>query len=205
MLRKIGLGIFGVLLLAFSVTPAQAQWAIGGSYEIRNQAPETGFGARVEKGISLPIPLVDLGVRATVSHFSEDNSIPRGEEGDFSFDREITSIDYGVTVLGKLELGLVKPYLGIGIGGSSSDMSIDNIDAGDVANPPEPEEINESEFTYHGLIGGEIGLVPVLNPFIEYRINDYSASMDLQSNQNEFEKSIKESNGRLIFGVTLRF
>lgn len=208
MLRKISAGIFGLLIVFATVSSTQAQFAIGGSYEIRNEVPETGFGVRIEKGISLPVPLINLGIRASASHFSKDNRITRSDGGaNFSFDREVTSIDYGVTLLGKVQLGFVKPYIGLGIGGTKSNMNIDDITSPDLPDTqlPDPDDIDKSEFTYHGLIGGEFSIIPLLNPFIEYRVNDYSASMNLQSSRQQLEESIQESNGRIMFGITLRF
>ena len=210
MFRKLSTFLLGVLIFFGTFTTAQAQFGIGGSYEIRNQTPETGFGVRIEKGIGLPIPLVKLGVRASASHFSKDNQITRDNGVSFEYDRSVTSIDYGVTLLGKVQLGFVKPYVGVGVGGTRSNMEIDNIrdiqdtdpnlpDAGDL------DDIEKSEFTYHGIIGGEFSLIPLLNPFIEYRVNNYSPSLNIESSQDQIEESIKGSNGRIMFGVMLRF
>jgi opacity protein-like surface antigen len=203
MFRKLSALFFGILFVFATVSTTQAQFGIGGSYEIRNQDPETGFGLRVEKGISLPIPLLKLGVRASVSHFSKQNQLTLSRQNqDINYDREIRAIDYGASILGKVQLGFVKPYIGVGIGGTRKSFEI-NVDESVTA--IQSEEQDKNNFTYHGLIGGEFSLIPLINPFVEYRINDYSGSMNMEDNQNQLEESIEESNGRLIFGVMLRF
>lgn len=194
MLRTLSSAIFGLLLLALSVYPAQGQWAVGGSYEIRNETPETGFGARVENMVDLPVPMVNLGFRGYFSYFSEENQISRN---NFQYSEELTNYDFGVSVLGKVKLGLANPYVGVGLGSSTTDVSFSDAENLQV----DPEGDSDSRFAYHGLIGGEIGLVPMLNPFIEYRFTDYSGDLGFENAQSE----IRESNGRLIFGVTLRF
>ncbi len=200
MLRKLSTGFFGLLLLTLIVTPAQAQWAIGGSYEIRNEEPKSGFGARIENTVKLPVPLVNLGFRGYFSYFSEENSVdPQNLQGSYS--QEIKNYDFGVSVLGKVELGLVKPYVGVGLGSSTTDLSYSDFENLQT----EPQGDSKSQFAYHGLIGGEVSLIPALHPFIEYRFTDYSGDLSFENAQNQVQQSLKESNGRLIFGLMLRF
>ena len=75
-IKKCITALFGVLMLA-TVTPdlVQAQWSIGASYEIREEAPKNGFGARVEREILKGLPLVNLSLRAHFSYFSDENQI----------------------------------------------------------------------------------------------------------------------------------
>jgi opacity protein-like surface antigen len=194
MLRKLCLGIFGILLLAFSFTPAQAQWAVGASYEIRSESPETGFGARVENTVDLPVPMVNLGFRGYFSYFSEENQL---SQNNIEYSQVLKNYDFGASVLGKVNIGLAKPYVGVGLGSSTTDLSYSDAENLSVS----LEGDDDSRFAYHGLIGGEISLIPMLNPFIEYRFTDYSGDLSFDNTQTQ----IKDSNGRLIFGVTLRF
>src|SRR5690625_1041817 len=105
-----------LLLLAsvlFISQPATAQWAIGASYEMQNENPENGFGVRVERGIIGNLPLLDLSMRAHFSYFNDTNNITL-KNIDFSSD--IDMYDYGIAAIAGLKLGLVRLYVGLGIG-----------------------------------------------------------------------------------------
>ncbi|NIU01427.1 MAG: porin family protein, partial [Nitrosopumilaceae archaeon] len=60
--------------ISFNQT-AEAQWAVGGSYEIRNEDPENGFGFRIERSFLQGAPLIDLGIRAHFSYFNDENNV----------------------------------------------------------------------------------------------------------------------------------
>src|SRR5690625_6409737 len=80
---------------------------------MHNENPEDGFGVRVERGIVGNLPLLDLSMRAHFSYFNDTNNITL-KNIDFSSD--IDMYDYGIAAIAGLKLGLVRPYVGLGIG-----------------------------------------------------------------------------------------
>lgn len=160
----------------------QAQWAVGASYEIRNEDPENGFGFRLERSFLQDAPLIDLGIRAHFSYFNDENNISRD---DFTFSRKIDVYDYGLAVLGGVKLGVVKPYVGLGIGNQQFKFDADI----------EGFDFNESSFYWNGFGGAEVTILPFLNPFIEYRIANLTSTDDI-----EFDNV-----SRLAIGINLKF
>ena len=179
---------FAAALLLFSATPqtATAQWSIGASYEIRNEDPQNGFGARIERDILQKLPIVNLGIRAHFSYFSEDNYVGRN---NVTYG-EITNYDYGLAAVGGVTVGPISPYVGLGLGASTLD-----IQGSDAQNPG----ADDSSVYWNGFIGSEVSLLPFIKPFVEYRLQDVSNYKDEISNIS------KQSDGRLIFGVSLQF
>lgn len=171
-------------LLAFiSISQsAHAQWAVGASYEIRDEDPENGFGFRLERSFLQDAPLIDLGIRAHFSYFNEENNVSRD---DFTFSRQIDVYDYGLAALAGVKLGIVKPYVGLGIGNQQFKFNAD----------VEGFDFSESSFYWNGFGGAEFTLLPVLNPFIEYRIANLTSTDDI-----EFDNV-----SRLAIGINLRF
>ncbi|MDZ7716965.1 MAG: outer membrane beta-barrel protein [Balneolaceae bacterium] len=166
--------IFMIMAIPFQ---AQAQWGIGASYELRQESPKSGFGVRVERGILGKVPVVDLRLRAHFSYFREETSFPGGTA-------DLTNYDYGLAAIGGVSIGLIKPYVGLGIGSTTFDAKIQN-----AQNPG-----SENAFFWNVLVGAEVSPIPIVNPFVEYRLQ--------QADEPQF---VKDSNGRLVFGVTLNF
>lgn len=161
---------------------ATAQWAIGASYEVRNEDPTNGFGLRVERGILNAIPVVDFDMRAHFSFFNEASS---ATTDGVSFDREIQAYDFGLALTAGIKIALIKPYVGFGIGSETFDF-----DAGG-----NNQSFNESNFYWNGFGGAELRLLPLLNPFIEYRITRLTGT-----DQISFDNV-----GRFAVGINLRF
>jgi opacity protein-like surface antigen len=149
-----------------------AQWRIAGSYQIRNAAPKKGFGVRVERNILQPLPIVDLGLFAHFSYFKKDNYSTAGD---------LTVYDYGLAARGGVTLGLVKPYVGIGIGNSNADLTDD-------------DNGSTNKLFWNGFIGAELTPIPILNPFIEYRFQPVHEAA-----------FVPNSDGRLVLGVYISF
>ncbi|MTI88645.1 MAG: porin family protein [Balneolaceae bacterium] len=170
-----------VFIVLFSFQ-AFAQLEIGASYEIRDKAPENGFGLRVQKGMLEKVPLVNLGLRAHFSYFNEENRIS-GSDGPTT--GEITNYDFGLAAVGGVSLGLIEPYIGLGLGSETVDLNYD------VSGPNE-----ESNFYWNTFVGAKVSVIPVLKPFVEYRYSNKELS--------EPTISAKE-NDRIIFGVSLSF
>lgn len=185
--KKYLAAFFGFLMLA-TVTPeiTKAQWSIGASYEIRQEDPTNGFGVRIERQILKPIPIVDLGLRAHFSYFSEENNI---SDGGVSYSADITNYDYGLAATGGVSLGLLKPYVGLGLGSTTFDISSDDAPGGDF-------DTSDSAVFWNTFAGAELSVTPIFKPFVEYRFQ--------QTDEPEFATEF-DSNGRLIFGLSLSF
>jgi len=152
-MKKI-LFVFGVLFCIHSMNhSAYAQWAIGASYEVRDEDPENGFGLRLERSILQGMPIINFGIRAHLSYVST----------------EIDNYDYGLAALVGVKLGVVKPYAGLGIGNQHFNFNaeIDQFD------------FDESSFYWNGFGGAEVTLFPFLQPFIEYRIANLTGTDDI--------------------------
>jgi opacity protein-like surface antigen len=175
--RSIAITILSISALFFTAQQSQAQFALGAAYEIRDEVPENGFGLRLEKGIFSELPLIDLGVRAHFSFFNETSDITLD---DISVSTEVDAYDYGLALLGGVNIGIVKPYVGVGVGSERID-----------ADP----QFTENNFYWNGIGGAEVTLLPFLNPFIEYRIKNISGSEDIGY----------DSVNRLAIGVNIRF
>lgn len=185
--------VFGILALLILVLPQQsrAQWSIGASYEIRQEDPKNGFGARLERDILKQLPLVDLSLRAHFSYFSDDNRI--SSEG-VSFSQDIKTYDYGLAAVGGITVGVATPYLGVGLGSSTFDVTRDDLPAGS----PFESDSKDSAIYWNGFVGAKVELLPAIKPFVEYRLEDVSDYEDEL-------RDIKDSNGRWLFGVSIAF
>ena len=173
--------------LTFSMMPekASAQWSLGASYEIRDEEPQNGFGVRLERDILNKIPVVNLKLRGHFSYFSEDNYVG---ENQASYGK-IENYDYGLAAVGGISLGLLSPYVGTGLGSTTTELQ----------NPEGAfQEGSESNVFWNGFVGAEVSPIPTLKPFVEYRFQS-AESFD------ELQYSVSTSNGRLIFGISLSF
>lgn len=190
---KLFYSVVGLLLIVTAVpATSQAQFGIGASYEIRDEVPENGFGLRIEKGFLNKLPLLELAVRAHFSYFNENNTVEIANgDGILVAEQEITDWDAGLAAIGGIPIGLVKPYVGLGIGTNTVDV---NFDEG-------LSDENTSKFFWNGLAGAEIQVLPNLHPFVEYRITQLSGE---PIDQQNIPKPT-DSNGRVIFGIMLKF
>lgn len=180
-----------LLLLPFTLTDtADAQWSLGASYEVRDEDPTNGFGVRIERGILSAIPIVDIGLRGHFSYFNESNDLSR--EG-VTFDQTIQSYDFGLAATGGVSVGLVKPYVGLGIGWDNTSLEYSG-NVGDVGADIR-NEFEADDFYWNGFAGAEVTILPILNPFIEYRFTQITGREDVGF----------DDVSRLAIGVSLRF
>jgi len=171
-----------LLISACLILPhqARAQWKFGASYQIRNKSPKKGFGFRLQRRILKVIPVVDLGLRAHFSYFNATNNISKS---GVSVSRKLTFYDYGVDAVGGIPLGLLEPYVGMGIGANKYTIKHEN---------------SGSRFFWNSFVGTSLTLIPVLHPFIEYRF--------IPTKSPRFARNYNiDSHGRLILGLTLSF
>lgn len=181
-----------VIIAIFSAT-TYAQFEIGASYELREEDPQNGFGLRIEKGIFESLPLVNLGLRLHGSYFSEDNNV---SEGGVTYSQDLTNYDVGVAAIGGISVGLLEPYVGLGLGTQNYERAIQ-----DVQNDPNnvaPESGEESSLYWNMLAGAKVTIIPMIKPFVEYR---YSSS-ELEKPELE---DVDSQTGRIMFGVSISF
>lgn len=183
--------IFPIIIVLFLATSTYAQIEIGASYELRDEDPKSGFGVRLQSEILKGIPLVNLGLRAHFSYFSETNTV---DENTFTYDQNIENYDFGLAAYAGVSLGLLEPYLGAGLGSETVDLS-----AEDFSNTPppgsEPSEEEESNIYWNTFIGAKVTVIPLVKPFVEYRFS----TRDLEV------PDLDDKTGRIIFGVVLSF
>lgn len=171
---------------------ASAQFEVGASYELRDESPQSGFGVRVEKGILNSLPLIQLGVRAHFSYFSENNSVSvgTGQIGQITYSEDLTNYDFGLDLIGGVNVGLIEPYVGVGLGSATLDINRDDLPT----NSPLDSDANESNIYWNLTVGSKVTLIPILKPFVEFRYSNGSLS----------EPTLSElTTGRIIFGVVL--
>ncbi len=193
--KTLTIALLGVIIAGFGYQQAQAQFSIGASYEIRKENPTNGFGIRIENDIPLKLPLVAIGIRAQFSNFSEKNSI---SSGSISYDRKLNHYNLGLMALGKLKLGLLSPYIGLGIGTSHLQVKNTNLSM-ILPNGGESGSKNSNSIYYEGAIGASATLLPMIHPFIEYRLQ----KNNFKNVVNGYET--KDSSGIWAFGVSLSF
>ncbi len=186
-MKKLKLQLTGIIILAAVMalpTQSVAQWSVGLSYQIREDAPKYGYGIRIEREILQQVPLVELGLRAHFAFFNEENQFTRNNQ---TFSSDIAYYDYGISAYGGISVGFFKPYIGLGIGASTIDFD---------------EQGSESVFSYSGFVGIELTPIPRINPFIEYRLEPVDEAGEAFDNLDE---ELFNSDGRLILGVSISF
>lgn len=187
---------FAVIGLLVSAVPqiSSAQFSLGASYEMRDEDPQNGYGLRIERAILEKAPLVNLAIRAHFSYFSDENSVDYSDGSTtYSYSQDITNYDYGIAGVGGISVGPVSPYVGLGLGASSLDISRDDMPN----NAPLDENSEDSSIYWNGFVGAKVSILPI-QPFVEYRLEEVS-------NYKDELKDVKSSNGRLMFGVYLSF
>ncbi|WP_020402650.1 outer membrane protein [Gracilimonas tropica] len=188
------LTILTVLLITIFSAPALAQLEIGASYELRNEEPKNGFGLRIQKGIFERLPLVNLGIRLHASYFSEENNIDPQNQS-YSYSRDLTNIDVGIAAIGGVSLGLLEPYVGLGLGTENYEQVINDYSGPESV---KPQSGSDNNIYWNMLAGAKVTVIPLIKPFVEYRYSDTSLS------EPAFE-NVKSQTGRIMFGVSLSF
>ncbi len=181
-----------IAFLGLISTSVFAQLEVGASYELRDQEPQNGFGVRIEKGFLEQVPLVGLSMRAHFSIFSDKNDV---SENGISYSQELTNYDFGAAIIAGISVGLIEPYIGIGLGSTSLEIKRKDFVSIPQGFEQEPDA-SESNIYFNGIIGSKVTIIPLIKPFIEYRY----------SNSSLTEPEVAElTTGRIIFGVSLSF
>ena len=169
------------LIAGMSSIPAFAQIEIGASYELRNEEPKSGIGLRVQKGFFEVLPLVDVGLRAHFSYFTEES------DNSASGIENFTNYDFGLAAYGGVSLGLLQPYVGVGLGSETT-----NIDRPAFS----VDQNEESNIYWNTFAGAKVTVIPLVKPFVEFRY----------SNKSLGEPELSDmQNTRFMVGVLLSF
>ncbi len=177
--------VTALVLFVFLFIPAEnaeAQWGIGASYEMRDYEPTSGFGLRIQRDILGGLPILNVGLRAHFSYFSEEIESYR----NVGIPAELESYDFGMAALGGINVGLLKPYVGAGLGSESFEFA---------GVGTEQQNFEDNSLYWNLFVGAELSPIPVLKPFIEYRLTRFFD--DDESDYNH--------NGRLAVGISLVF
>lgn len=205
MIRRIStLGsVFTCLLIVALLYPAQsnAQFAIGGGYELRDEEPKTGYMVMIENGFLKRFPMISLKTRLHLSVFADEISVRDQDvlnQLELSETQQllsqVDSYDFGLAVLMGVNLGIVKPYAGLGLGNESYKI--------DYSIPPSltvpsnfKQSLSDNGFYGNVFIGTEISPIPILKPFVEYRFSTFLTQEEINYSQN----------GRISLGLKLQF
>lgn len=190
--------VLTAMLLALPLAPfqaASAQFAIGAGYQLRDESPESGYTVLIEKGFLKNVPLLTLRTRLHVSQFSDDYRISSldGLAGQIGQDldnitKDMKTLDYGLALLLGVNLGIVTPYAGAGIGSENYEISYDDLDL-------DIESLSDSGFYWNGFLGATLSPIPVVKPFFEYRFTSFITDEEIDYTQN----------GRITIGLKLEF
>lgn len=192
-----GISISFVVFLAVTVAillpvAAHSQTGIGGGLDIRSEAPTSGYSLRLEYRVLKLPPVADLRVRIHGSYFSETKKVSYEVSGLSSeVVEEKSAFDIGSAALAGFNLGVIKPYTGIGLGLDSSEF----VSARSLSNPNRLKGINEENLFWNLFFGAEIDLLPYVQPFFEYRFMQLVKPKNIDFRDSE----------RFSLGVMLRF
>ena len=181
-----------IAVLSLMCSSLYAQLEVGASYELREKTPKNGFGVLIQKGLLKQAPLVDLKLRAHFSFFSEENKVSRES---FSYSEDFTNYDVGLAIIGELSVGLMEPYVGLGLGSTKLEVKREDLVKAQLPDELAPNE-DESNIYWNMLAGAKISIIPLVRPFVEYRYSNASLSDP---------KLMELSTGRIIFGIILSF
>lgn len=180
---------FILLLLSVTANSAYSQIGLGVTYEIRDEKPTNGFGVHAQLAL-LNLPMVSLSARAHYSNYSEDYSLTIS---GVRYNQEIKSTEFGATAIVSVGLGLIAPYVGLGIGWQN--FSIESALADQIADDFDIDfDDEENAAKYFGVIGAAVSPIPLLRPFIEYRYAGITK-----------DNLGPSSHGTWVFGLQIRF
>ncbi|NBW69925.1 MAG: porin family protein [Bacteroidetes bacterium] len=184
--------LFIISLIFFFSTPIVGQIEVGVSYELRDENPQNGFGLRIEAPFLTQVPVINLGVRLHLSYFNDENELT--QQG-IRYSEEITNYDVGLQAIAGLSVGLVEPYVGLGIG--TERLQIEPFDFGNGVFDLLLSDKNDDNLYWNASVGAKVSIIPILKPFIEYRYTNTELGTP------RFEQ-FDSKTGRMIFGVAIR-
>lgn len=185
------IGAFAILTFLMIET-GYSQWGVGATYEVRGEEPTHGVGLRIDHDILESVPVLSLTLRAHLSYFRELQVTGYEVSGIRSEVRkDVRAYDFGGAVLAGANAGIAKPYAGLGLGLDSSQFFTPET----VNNQNQFQGVSEENVYWNVFAGAEFTLIPVVHPFIEYRLSNLINPRNI-----EYDKF-----GRIAFGLVFRF
>jgi len=189
--------LFAAIIALLPIT-ANAQWAIGGGIELREEDPETGVNIRIENELPFDAPFVKFRARLQGGFFSEDISV--GNVGNVQPDNvDINSFYAGANLLAEVGIPLpVNPYAGVGLGFER--LSFDS----DAISQVTGGDDSDGSAYIDATVGLKVSLIPLIKPFAEYRyVEPFSDFDGISGNATSF--NALTANNRFVFGLLLQF
>ncbi|MEX2455791.1 MAG: hypothetical protein WD381_00690, partial [Balneolaceae bacterium] len=106
-----------------------------------------------------------------------------------TYDQDFESYDFGLATYASIGVGLLKPYVGVGVGMDQSSLEEEGINVNG-----SNRSFDEMDFYYNAFFGSEIRF-PIVSPFIEYRFTRVTDREDIDLSNIS----------RLAIGLSLRF
>lgn len=182
-----------MFFLIIGLKAGYCQFSIGAAYYQRKEAPQNGFGARMENDIKVIPKILRLGVLAHFDYYSENNKL---DGSGVSFGK-VSNYTLGLDALAKVKLLIVEPYIGLGMGFDKVNQAGSNGISTVVKSAVNPK--NTQNTIYEGVIGTEASLLSFLHPFIEYRTQAPTFGDVLK------KPSKGDARGVWAFGLLLKF
>jgi opacity protein-like surface antigen len=191
-LRQSGVLACMLLFIFCTSNDLYAQASLGANLDVRSEDPSNGAGIRFEYRILHLPPVAEIRLRAHGSYFYE-KSVREYETHGLKSEvtRELEAFDFGAAALAGINLGLISPYAGVGLGGDSSWFTV----AKESGDPSRESGVNEMNPYWNIFMGAEFTLIPYINPFFEYRFMKLIESGNVNFRETE----------RFSIGLMLRF
>lgn len=187
-----------ILLSVCFFQMVSGQTEVGVSYELRDEEPQNGLGLRVETPLLSQLPVLNLSIRAHISYFSDENELT--QQG-LRYSEDITNYDLGIQGIVGINVGLVEPYVGFGIGSERINITPKALQPFNFDNGIYDlllSEKSDGNMYWNASFGAKVSVVPILKPFVEYRYTNTELGTP------KFDQ-FDTKTGRMVFGLSIRF
>ena len=186
-----------------TINTANAQFALGGGLELREEDPKTGINLRLEKKLEFSLPFVTFRGRLQGGFFTDDDiELTQNQFNQFS-DPEINSYYAGANLLAEIGIPIpINPYGGLGVGYETV-----TVKAGDATGNLSGNILDDSEGSGYieATVGLKLSMLPLLKPFVEYRYVEPFSDLDQFRNNVTSLNRDATANNRFVFGILLQF
>jgi len=136
-----------------------SQWGVGASYKIKNEIPENGISINISRKLPLQFATIGVKVRAEVDLFRQKET---QTFNGISKERNFTSEDYHIEIIGNFFLKDFSPYIGFGIGYGKINVN----------------QLNKGSFLFILLAGLSLPITEFINPYLEAQCFNYLSGFD---------------------------
>ena len=195
-----------ILFLSFLFSMAlstNAQWRFGGGVELREEDPESGFHARIERQLNSNVDIIGVSLRATAG-FLGRSPIEFDKPFNDDIQASANSMYTGISLFTQLEppFFILHPYAGFGVGLETLGFKTSGFTADGQSFPG----FDDTELSGYGegFLGVTLELFQYLKPFGEFRyVQHFDEFEQLQDNLGVQEGDIT-SNRRIVFGLMIQ-